>query len=359
MKSTACVPRPPSPSLVLAALAGCSLTGEQSDEPTPRPRPTRSSWSPTSRSTCRRSWSGRSRTSPATTWMIRAAGDAGALTTKLVLTADNPTGDVAFGVDNTFASRALDEGVFAEYDVDAAGRRRRVRARRATRRPAVAGRQRQRLRQRRRHLVRRARPRPAGDPRGPHRPGVPGPVRHPVRARPARPGMAFLLATVAEYGDDWPAYWERLIGQRRARRRRLVGRLLRRVHPGRRQAATARSCCPTTPRPRSPSRRARTSRRPAPCSTPASARSSTPACWPAPTTPRAAGRCVEFLLSDEVQAALPDEHVRLPGRRLRRAARRLGEVRRAARRAVRRGPGRDRREPRRPGCEEWRDVTTR
>ena len=25
------------------------------------------------------------------------------------------------------------------------------------------------------------------------------------------PGLAFLLATVAEYGDDWPDYWERLL----------------------------------------------------------------------------------------------------------------------------------------------------
>lgn len=47
---------------------------------------------------------------------IRATGDAGVLTNKLVLTADNPIGDVAFGVDNTFASRALGEDVFAPYD---------------------------------------------------------------------------------------------------------------------------------------------------------------------------------------------------------------------------------------------------
>ncbi|WP_243060003.1 thiamine ABC transporter substrate binding subunit [Nocardioides sp. SR21] len=47
---------------------------------------------------------------------VRAAGDAGVLTNKLVLTQDNPLGDVAFGVDNTFASRALAEGVFAPYD---------------------------------------------------------------------------------------------------------------------------------------------------------------------------------------------------------------------------------------------------
>ncbi|MFQ6272726.1 thiamine ABC transporter substrate binding subunit [Kutzneria viridogrisea] len=42
-------------------------------------------------------------------------GDAGALTTKLVLTKSNPIGDLAYGVDSTFASRALGEGVFAEY----------------------------------------------------------------------------------------------------------------------------------------------------------------------------------------------------------------------------------------------------
>ncbi|MFZ2501452.1 MAG: thiamine ABC transporter substrate-binding protein, partial [Nocardioides sp.] len=48
---------------------------------------------------------------------VRAAGDAGTLTNKLVLTQGSPTGDVAFGVDNTFASRALEAGVFADADV--------------------------------------------------------------------------------------------------------------------------------------------------------------------------------------------------------------------------------------------------
>src|SRR5215470_10277007 len=49
--------------------------------------------------------------------VVHAAGDGGTLTNKLVLTQGNPTGDVAFGVDNTFATRALDAGVFAPYDV--------------------------------------------------------------------------------------------------------------------------------------------------------------------------------------------------------------------------------------------------
>ena len=51
--------------------------------------------------------------------VLRATGDAGTLTNKLVLTADNPTGDVAFGVDNTFASRALEGGAFASHEFDA------------------------------------------------------------------------------------------------------------------------------------------------------------------------------------------------------------------------------------------------
>ena len=42
-------------------------------------------------------------------------GDAGALTNKLVLTKASPLGDVAYGVDSTFASRALSEGVFEPY----------------------------------------------------------------------------------------------------------------------------------------------------------------------------------------------------------------------------------------------------
>ncbi|EON25580.1 ABC transporter periplasmic-binding protein [Nocardioides sp. CF8] len=48
--------------------------------------------------------------------VTRAAGDAGTLSAKLSLTKDNPTGDLAFGIDNTFASRPLGEGVFATYE---------------------------------------------------------------------------------------------------------------------------------------------------------------------------------------------------------------------------------------------------
>jgi thiamine transport system substrate-binding protein len=47
--------------------------------------------------------------------VIRASGDAGTLTNKLVLTKDDPTGDAVFGIDNTFGSRAIDAGVLAPY----------------------------------------------------------------------------------------------------------------------------------------------------------------------------------------------------------------------------------------------------
>lgn len=46
---------------------------------------------------------------------IQTVGDAGALVNQLVLTQDSPIGDAVFGVDNTFASRAVNEGVLAPY----------------------------------------------------------------------------------------------------------------------------------------------------------------------------------------------------------------------------------------------------
>jgi thiamine transport system substrate-binding protein len=46
---------------------------------------------------------------------VQTNGDAGELTNKLVLTKDSPIGDVVYGIDNTFATRALAAGVFAKY----------------------------------------------------------------------------------------------------------------------------------------------------------------------------------------------------------------------------------------------------
>ena len=52
-----------------------------------------------------------------------AQGDAGAMVNQLLLTASNPLGDAVFGIDNTFASRALDAGMLAPVHL-AGGRRR-------------------------------------------------------------------------------------------------------------------------------------------------------------------------------------------------------------------------------------------
>ncbi|WP_418608462.1 hypothetical protein [Georgenia sp. SUBG003] len=39
-----------------------------------------------------------------------APGDGGALVNQLILTADSPLGDVVYGIDNSFAARAIDAG---------------------------------------------------------------------------------------------------------------------------------------------------------------------------------------------------------------------------------------------------------
>jgi thiamine transport system substrate-binding protein len=44
-----------------------------------------------------------------------SAGDAGSALNKAILSKDNPLADVFYGVDNTFLSRALDEGIFQAY----------------------------------------------------------------------------------------------------------------------------------------------------------------------------------------------------------------------------------------------------
>jgi thiamine transport system substrate-binding protein len=43
------------------------------------------------------------------------SGDAGALTNQLVLTADNPLGDAVFGIDTTFAGRAVEQEILAPH----------------------------------------------------------------------------------------------------------------------------------------------------------------------------------------------------------------------------------------------------
>ena len=141
---------------------------------------------------------------------LRSNGDAGSMTSQLVLNVDNPLGDVAFGVDNTFAGRALEAGVFAPY-----------------RGEWPAG------------VEDFALP---GDDEGVLTPVDNGDVCVNVDtawfdaegleppqtledltdpayedlfvtsgATTSSPGFAFLLATISAYGEDWPTYWEDLL----------------------------------------------------------------------------------------------------------------------------------------------------
>ena len=254
---------------------------------------------------------------------VRAAGDAGTLTTKLVADQGQPDRRRRLRRrQHVRLARARGGRVRRRTTPPAAGRR-------AVRRSTDGGerldpgRRRQRLRQRRhtwfaeRDLARR-------------RPSTTSPTR-PTRDLFVTPGAVDQLA-----GPGVPAHHRRgvrrrrLAGllegparQRRPGRRRLDGRLRRRLHPGRRRAATGRSCCPTTPRRRSPSEGGDES------TTARAARHLLP---PGRVRRRARRRrepegaeaLVDFLLAREVQAALPTSMYVFPVERRRRAARRLG-----------------------------------
>jgi thiamine transport system substrate-binding protein len=136
-------------------------------------------------------------------------GDAGALTNKLVLTKAQPIGDVAYGVGSTFASRVVSEGVFEPYtspEADRGPQRYTVDA--GHRLSAVdvgdvcvnidTG-----------YFAAKGIPEPASyedlaDPRYQGLLVVESPAT-------SAPGLAFLLGTVAKFGDQgWPDYWSKL-----------------------------------------------------------------------------------------------------------------------------------------------------
>lgn len=49
---------------------------------------------------------------------VLRSGDAGSMLSQAILTKDRPIADVIYGIDNTFLSRALEEGIFLEYESD-------------------------------------------------------------------------------------------------------------------------------------------------------------------------------------------------------------------------------------------------
>lgn len=143
---------------------------------------------------------------------VLASGDAGKLANSVVLSKGNPTGDVVFGIDNTFASRVVDAGALDSYTSKAL--------------PASASNY---------ALMgtagndltpidfgdvcvnvddawftgkKIAEPQTLDDLLKPEYKNLfvtPG-------AATSSPGMAFLLATIAKYGDaGWQPYWRKLI----------------------------------------------------------------------------------------------------------------------------------------------------
>jgi thiamine transport system substrate-binding protein len=138
-----------------------------------------------------------------------APGDVGVLVNQLVLTKDAPIGDVTFGIDNTFASRAVSNGVLAAY-----------------RSPAEGTSAAQFDLDSSHNLT----PIDYGDVcvNVDHgwfsAKGIPEPVTLADLAKPAyqdllavenpatsSPGLAFLLATVSAFGaDGWQGYWSQL-----------------------------------------------------------------------------------------------------------------------------------------------------
>ncbi len=140
---------------------------------------------------------------------VLAGGDAGAMVTQAVLTAGNPIADVIFGIDDTFLSRALDGGVMAEHT------------------SAEIGNVPESLKVGPENLVT---PIDFGDVCINYDKAwfettkiqVPSRLddllaglyaEHLVVEHPATssPGLAFMLATIAEFGEDgWLAYWQGL-----------------------------------------------------------------------------------------------------------------------------------------------------
>jgi thiamine transport system substrate-binding protein len=143
---------------------------------------------------------------------VLVAGDTGTMVSKAVLTAGNPEGDVMWGVDNTFLSRAIDADVFEPYSSpEAAGVPAELTA-----------------------LVPNGEATPIDygdvcvnyDIAWFEEQGLPPPetfddllapeyadllvVENPATSSP---GLAFLLATIATYGvDGWQEYWSSLAG---------------------------------------------------------------------------------------------------------------------------------------------------
>lgn len=135
------------------------------------------------------------------------AGDAGEMVNRAVLASGNPEADVLFGVDTTLLSRAIDADVFDPYLSSADALRPELRdAGLGIVTPVDDGDVCVNIDDA--WFADRGLPAPAtledlADPRYRGLLVVQNPAT-------SSPGLAFLLATIARYGDAWPDYWERL-----------------------------------------------------------------------------------------------------------------------------------------------------
>ena len=136
-------------------------------------------------------------------------GDAGQVVNQAVLSAGNPQGDVLFGIDNTLLSRGLDADVFEPYEsvhLDAVD-------------PSLILDEEHRVTPIDRGDVCLNYDVAAFEASGTPVPETLADLTDPAYAgqlvveNPATssPGLSFLLATVATFGDDWPGYWEDLV----------------------------------------------------------------------------------------------------------------------------------------------------
>lgn len=137
------------------------------------------------------------------------AGDAGTMVSSAILTAGSPSADVMFGIDNTLSAKAVNSGVFEPYESQASG------TFKSEFQNLTAG----------GHLT----PVDFGDVCvnfdkkffAANSLAVPTSLADLTSKQysgllvtqdpgTSSPGLAFLLATIATFSDEWPTYWEQL-----------------------------------------------------------------------------------------------------------------------------------------------------
>jgi thiamine transport system substrate-binding protein len=190
---------------MLSSLAGCGSSGSKEEDPKTLVVATHDSWAMS------KDVLAEFEAETGIAVKVRPQGDAGELTNKLVLTKGSPLADGVYGIDNTFASRAVDEDLLASYapqglpssadqfrlDGDGADRLTPIDFSDVCVNIDDTWFAKKKL----------APPRTIDDlTERPYKDlfVTPG-------ATTSSPGLAFLIATIAAQGDGWKDYWERLM----------------------------------------------------------------------------------------------------------------------------------------------------